>query len=314
MDVRLKHVVAVARSGSFSGAAQLIGVTQSAVTRAVADLERQLGYDLFYRTARGALLTDLGRTFADRAARLLDDEQELLKGDPHAMDPFGGVLRVGVCPAILEWALSGPIGVLKTRHTQMRFEIAGGPFERMAPMLRNGGVDIIVGLDEAFREWSDITRHPLWNLKTALFVRKGHPLLDEPRIDRRKLSEFEIVSPSESRPYGAVIRSLYESQRVDWRNRVHIADYFPIVAHLVEHSNAIGVINTSYIRTETFRSKFRIVEGADLWGPTPICCATRAKWELGPMDRAFIAAMRAFSDPVHRPLITDVMGEGGHRA
>jgi DNA-binding transcriptional LysR family regulator len=58
MDVRLKHAVAVAKCGSFTAAAKLIGVTQSAVTRAVADLERQLGYDLFHRTARGAFLTD----------------------------------------------------------------------------------------------------------------------------------------------------------------------------------------------------------------------------------------------------------------
>ncbi|MBR0858052.1 LysR family transcriptional regulator [Bradyrhizobium liaoningense] len=302
MDVRLKYVVAVAKSGSFTAAAHLVGVTQSAVTRAVADLERQIGYDLFYRTARGALLTDLGGTFAERAARLLDDEHELLKGDPRITDPFSGVLRIGVCPAMLEWALSSPIATLKTRHPRMRFEVVGGPFERMAPMLRNGGVDVVVGFDEAFKEWSDITRHPLWRLKTSLFVRKKHPLLNESSISREKMSEFEIVSPSESRPYGALIRTLYESQGVDWRKRVHIADYFPIVAHLVENSNAVGVVTTSYSRAATFRSKFDVLAGFKLWGMTPICCATGAKWELGPMARTFIAAMRAFGDPVHRPL------------
>ncbi len=302
MDVRLKHVVAVAKSGSFTGAAQLIGLTQSAVTRGVADLERQIGYDLFYRTARGALLTDLGRAFAERAARLLDDEQELLKGDLDLTDPFTGVLRVGVCPAILEWALTDAVATLKKRHHHIQFEVVGTTFERMAPMLRNGGVDIVLGVDEAFREWADIKRDPLWALRTALFVRKDHPLLAQTAISREMVSQYEIVSPSESRPYGALIRALYESQGIDWRKRVHIADYFPIVGQVVENSDALGVVATSHVSTASFRTKFEVVRGFSLWGPTPICCATRAKWEQGPIARAFVLAMRAFGDPTHRPL------------
>ncbi|MGE0774869.1 MAG: LysR family transcriptional regulator, partial [Sphingomonadaceae bacterium] len=69
MDVRFKHVVAVATSGSFTAAAKLVGVTQSAVTRGVADLERQLGYDLLPDGA-GSAPDGQGRNFAERAARL----------------------------------------------------------------------------------------------------------------------------------------------------------------------------------------------------------------------------------------------------
>jgi hypothetical protein len=42
--------------------------------------------------------------------------------------------------------------------------------------------------------------------------------------------------------------------------------------------------------------------GFDRWlrivGPTPVCCAARAKWDLGPMARALISAMHTFGDPV----------------
>src|SRR5580692_11579025 len=97
LDPRLNHLVAVARCGSFTAAAQSIGVSQSAVTKGVADLERQLGYSLFHRTARGALLTEKGSDFLERAARLLEDARELLEGSPNS-DPYAGTLRIGVAP------------------------------------------------------------------------------------------------------------------------------------------------------------------------------------------------------------------------
>lgn len=303
MDARLKHVVAVARSGSFTSAAKLVGVTQSAVTRAVADLERQLGYELFHRTARGALLTESGRSFAERAGRLLDDERELLRGDPRITDPFDGVLRLGVSPAILEWAVLEAIVSLKAKHPHLRFQIVGSPFEAIAPMLRNGGVDIVLGLTDAFSEWPDFKRHPLWELRGVLFARKGHPLAADRAITREKIARYEIVSPSESRPYGGLIRTLYESQGIDWRTRVHVIDHFPLVQALVENSDALGVVTTSFASSSVFQRKFAAIEGFSLSGPTQVCCATRARSDLGAIPRAFIAAMRDFGDAVHRPLV-----------
>jgi DNA-binding transcriptional LysR family regulator len=78
LDSRLKHAVAVGRLCSFSRAADDVGVTQSAVVKSVADLERQLGYPLFHRTSRGARLTGEGRGAIDRASRLLSDAAELV--------------------------------------------------------------------------------------------------------------------------------------------------------------------------------------------------------------------------------------------
>ncbi|MFN6935087.1 MAG: LysR family transcriptional regulator, partial [Tsuneonella sp.] len=67
LDSRLKHAVAVGQLRSFSRAADAVGVTQSAVTKSVAELERHLGYSLFHRTSRGAMPTEEGREFIDRA-------------------------------------------------------------------------------------------------------------------------------------------------------------------------------------------------------------------------------------------------------
>lgn len=292
LDPRLNHLVAVARCGSFTAAAVSVGVTQSAVTKSIADLERQLGFSMFHRTARGALLTEKGRDFVDRAARLLDDAKELLEGSTTKGDPFAGVLRVGVCPASLEWRLIDAIVHLQARHPSTRFEISGSSFERMVQQLRSGTVDVAVGFDAAFREWPDLRREPAGDLKSALFVRKDHPILDAAEITTDELANYVIVSPSDSRPYGAIVREVYESQGLDWRKKLHLIDYFPIVSRIVATSDAIGVVSLSHAASRSFQQKFSLIEGLDLFPSAPMCCAVRARWEPTPAVRAFIGAMR----------------------
>jgi DNA-binding transcriptional LysR family regulator len=293
LDPRLNHFVAVARCGSFTGAAQAIGVTQSAVTKGVADLERQLGYSVFYRTARGALLTEKGSDFFERAARLLDDARELLEGSSNSSDPYAGPLRIGVCPASLEWRLIAPLANLLSRHPNIRFEVSGSSFERMVQLLRNGAVDVAVGLDAAFSDWPDLRREPMPGIESTLFVRRGHPALGGPPATLADLAQYDFVSPSDSRPFGASIRHIYESQGVEWRTRLHVIDYFPIVRRIVASSNAIGVVSLSHAATPLFRRDFDVLENLVLFEPMRLCCALRAQWEAKPAVRAFISAVQA---------------------
>jgi DNA-binding transcriptional LysR family regulator len=296
LDPRLNHVVTVARSGSFTAAAAAIGVTQSAVTKGVADLERQLGYSLFHRTARGALLTEKGSDFVERAARLLDDSRELMDGASNASDPYATTLHIGVSPASLEWRLIRPLMSLLSRYPKMRFEVSGSSFERMVQLLRNGAVDVAVGLDAAFSDWPDLRREPLPELDTTLFVRRGHPLLDGPPATMADLARYDIVSPSDSRPFGQTIRNIYESQGIEWRTRLHVIDYFPIVRRIVASSDAVGVVSLSHSASRWFQRDFTLLAHLVPFEPARMCCAVRARWDAKPAVRAFIAAAQADSE------------------
>jgi len=290
LDPRLNHVVAVARGGSFTAAAEIVGVTQSAITKSIADLERQVGYSIFHRTSRGALLTEQGRDFVERTARLLEDAGELLRRPRGLEDAYAGVLRIGVCPASLEWRLAEPLERLLARHPSIRVDVSGSSFERMVQQLRNGGVDVAVGLDAAFSVWSDLRRYALASNDATLFVRRGHPLLDRPAITLGDLAEFDFISPSDSRPYGEVIRNIYESQGVEWQRRLHVVDYFPIVHRIVAKSDAIGVVAVAHGHSPPFQARFATLDGIELFPRAPLCCAIRAAWEPKPAVRAFISA------------------------
>jgi DNA-binding transcriptional LysR family regulator len=170
LDQRLSHVVAVAKSGSFSKAAELVGVTQSAVTKSVADLEGELGYAIFHRTSRGVLLTENSKDFVERASRLLDDARLLLKGSITRGDPYGGVLRIGISPASIEFLLIEPLGILLCRHPTIRVEVTASSSERMVPHLRNGGIDVGVGFEATRGQ-----KHVIYRLTPQMWTRGAVP-------------------------------------------------------------------------------------------------------------------------------------------
>lgn len=292
LDSRLNYVVAVARFGSFTAAAQAVGVTQSAITRSIADLEKELGYSIFYRTSRGVILTENGSEFVKGASRLLEDTQDLFNRGAARKDPFTGRLRIGVGPAALEWYLIEPLVDLLCRHPTVRYDLSTSSFESVVQQLRSGGIDVAVGFQAAFSPWPDLRCIPMGELQTTLFVRKGHPLLEESSLSIENLADFDFVAPSESRPYGEIVRNFYECRGIDWQLRVHHTDYFPIARRIVAMSDAISVTSLTYVKSEDFKAHFATLTGLNPWPSAPLCCAVRARWEPKPAVRAFISMVR----------------------
>jgi DNA-binding transcriptional LysR family regulator len=292
LDSRLSYVVAVYRAGSFTAAAAMVGVTQSAITKSVADLEQQVGYAIFHRTRRGVLLSEEGRDFVERAARLLGDAEDLFRRERHREDPYAGVLRIGVCPASLEWRLPGPLALLLKKHPSIRLDVVASTFERIARLLRNGGVDVALGFDEGFSGWSDVRRESIPPVESALFARIGHPIFELQQITEQDLTQYILISPSEGRPTGPAVKRIFDAVGLDWQGRVHVIDYFPAVKRLVATTDAIGVVTRAHAQSSAFRLKFATLDQADFIVTSPMCCALRSRWEPKPAVRAFIAAVR----------------------
>lgn len=107
----LQAFVAAAQSGATTRAGEMLGLTQSAVSRAVASLEERLGVRLFHRVKQRLALSDAGRAFLPEARRLLDD---LDRAALNVM-AFGGqaqVLRLACLPTFATTWLIPRLGAL----------------------------------------------------------------------------------------------------------------------------------------------------------------------------------------------------------
>lgn len=292
IDRRLQYVVSTARYGSFTAAADRVGVTQSAITKSVADLERELGYCIFNRTARGVLLTEEGRSFVERASRLLEETQDLLRGASTGSDPYSAVLKIGVCPASLEWLLEEPLSTLVARHPNIRLTVMGGSYDRIVQELRGGAIDVALGYQATFQEQPDFRREPVAPLQTTFFVRIGHPILNCDEVTKSDISKYKLILPSVPFFYNFLWRHVYEDSGVDMHDRLHIVDSFQIVSRLVRNTDAISVVSIHYIQTNAFKRHFECVPFLKVLPPSPLCCATRLRWSASPPVRAFIKACR----------------------
>ena len=85
----LEEVVAIADAGTFVGAAAILGVSTSHISRVVVRLESRLGTILFHRTTRRVGLTDTGRAFVKQSRRIIQERDELLSLVSGSGEPQG---------------------------------------------------------------------------------------------------------------------------------------------------------------------------------------------------------------------------------
>ena len=138
---------AVVEAGSFVGAGEALGMTQSAVSRAVARLEDRVGVRMFRRTARSISLTDEGRRFYESIAPHLRaiDEATIDAADSSAK--VRGRLRVNVDPGTGQFVLTPRLQPFLARHPDLFVEIAVR--DRMGDLVREGfDVAVRFGLPE----------------------------------------------------------------------------------------------------------------------------------------------------------------------
>jgi DNA-binding transcriptional LysR family regulator len=138
----LRLFLQVAATGSFSRAAALASSTQSAVSKRIGALERQLSARLFERTGRGARLTPAGQRLLPRAEALTAEVDRLAEFVADDAARLAGVVRLSVQPSV-SWPLVGDlVAAARERHPGVRLQIAEGPTRQIEESLADGRVDL----------------------------------------------------------------------------------------------------------------------------------------------------------------------------
>jgi DNA-binding transcriptional LysR family regulator len=166
---RLEILVKVADAGSFAKAAQLLLVTPSAVSHAVAQLERELGVVLFYRTTRQLRLSAEGAEVLRHARSVLAAVTQMDGAASGQRDRVAGKLKLGVPAAVAQHILMPVLHRFTDRHPDVEIE-----------MTSSGAVaDMhVTGADLNFRIGpladSDLVARPLARLKFGVYASPGY--------------------------------------------------------------------------------------------------------------------------------------------
>ncbi|WP_437586094.1 LysR family transcriptional regulator [Sorangium sp. So ce1000] len=127
---------AVVEAGSFVRAGEALGLTQSAVSRAIARLEDRVGVRLFRRTARSISLTDEGLRYYESVAPHLAAIEDATIEAGGSSAKVRGLLRVNVDGSVGQFVLTPRLGPFLARHPELSMEIAVR--DRMGDLIRDG--------------------------------------------------------------------------------------------------------------------------------------------------------------------------------
>ena len=141
---RIEAFLAVAEAGTISRAASQLEVAQSVVSRHIAALEQQLGYQLFQRTGRGVVLTDAAGQLAPRLRAALDDMRRATQEAGERSDQLSGVVRVGVVPAATRPLVGLLYRRVAERYPRVRLQFVDGFSNALEERLVQGELDLAV--------------------------------------------------------------------------------------------------------------------------------------------------------------------------
>ncbi|MCF4165264.1 LysR family transcriptional regulator [Zavarzinia compransoris] len=186
----LRIFVEVVRQGGFSAAAKVVFATQPTVSKAVQQMEDELGVILLDRTGHRPVLTAAGDIVFRRAQAILAAREDMLREIDDLRGLRRGELRLGLPPLGSAELFAPLFAAYRQRYPGVEIRLVEHGAKRLEAMLLGGEMEMIatlLPLDDAFA-WQAVRREPL-----AVLIPADHPLAGRPRIGFADLRETPFI-------------------------------------------------------------------------------------------------------------------------
>ena len=279
---QLRALIAVAEAGSFTIAAQALGLAQPTVHRAARSLEDVAGVPFFQTTATGVELTSAAQAFV-MAAKLA--QSEIRQGFEEISRELGddrGTFTLGSLPLARTSIVPRATHALIRETQGVQVRVVDGRYPELLRSLREGDLDCLIGALRNPDPAEDVTQEPLFDDALAIVAHPRHPLASRAHVALEETLAYPWVAPPKSTPAGSY---LFETLRIHERPRTPVrvvsssmvflrgilaeGDYISIVSrHQISedvragHIVPLAVPLTNHIRAIglTYRSRWRPTE------------------------------------------------------
>ena len=190
---QLQYFVAVAESGTVSGAAQAISISQSAITEAIKGLEADLGAPLFDRHPRGLNITHKGHQFLRHATLILSNVSNARQAISKQEQEVGGHLHLGVTSLVAGYVLSAILSRYRRAHPAVNVTAIEDNGEYLEHLLIGGELDVAVMVISNLRNTEALQAEILEVSPYKLWLPLGHPLTTVERVDPGDLSSESLI-------------------------------------------------------------------------------------------------------------------------
>lgn len=187
MELRqLRYFVAVAEREHISEAAENLHVAQSAVSRQIANLEEELGIELFERVGRNVKLTPIGRTFLEHTVAALQAIDFAKRQVDEYLNPEKGTIKIGFPTSLASFLLPTVISAFKKEHPNVSFLLRQGSYKYLINAVKERELNLaFLGPVPASDE--NIKAKILFTENIAALVPSSHRLANKDQIQLTEL-------------------------------------------------------------------------------------------------------------------------------
>ena len=190
----LQAFLAVAESGSFSRAAERIYLTQPAISKRIATLEKQVGARLFDRIGRGIRLTEAGVALLSRARAVLKDLEDVKRSIANLSGTIAGELLLATSHHIGLHRLPGPLKHFHETYPEVRLNLQFMDSEKACTAVAKGDLELaVVTLPPAARPPLRVEK--IWDDPLDIVVSHDHPLARVKRVLLAMLLDYPAILP-----------------------------------------------------------------------------------------------------------------------
>lgn len=188
---QLRIFVTVAQAKSFSRAGEIIGLSQSAVSHSIKELEGQTGVRLLDRTTREVVLTEAGQQLAARLERILDELHSTLREAGRMGQQLSGKVRVAASQTISAHLIPQCIAESHRRYPDIQFVLHDRPQQWVMESIRQGDVDFGIVIDPGAA--SDLQCESILSEPFFLLCHREHPFAAQDYVPWQALQGAKLV-------------------------------------------------------------------------------------------------------------------------
>lgn len=214
---QLEYLVAATREPTFARAAAAVGVSPSALSQGLAELERRVGVQLFETVGRGRVLAEDAEEVVRYGERVLAETGELARWVEERRSGRAGPLRVGMIDVAAVDHFSDALREFRSERPDLELRLTVAPSSELLDQLGRGALDLVVCVAGAQRP--DLTFTPLREEPLAVYappgVRSGSPDTWGPWVTFPQGSLTRAVVADAVRAAGARFEVIAESHQAE---------------------------------------------------------------------------------------------------
>ncbi len=236
---RLRYAVAVADQGNFVRAADMVNISQPALSRAIQTLEEELGFALFDRGNRQVTITTAGRTFIDHARRICFEVSNMEHDVDLVRMGGSGQLAFGVGPLHTSALVPRLLARLRMLRPGLQLTVSVNNWISLLSQLRSEEIEFFMAEVRNIEESDDIVITSEVRQFGSMFCRPGHPLLDRQQHSLQDVAPYPLVCPRLPKPIEKQLRQLLKRGQGKPLHLALVCDSMSVLFDAVANTNAL---------------------------------------------------------------------------